>query len=139
MLAIASSAAELAQPDCRRSVNEMIALHYIICVAILILGLVRGKARANTLAFPAVVPAVLFWVSVVGIAAVLGSVASVIGIAVTFDERTDSANGFDTVCVTSWRIVSVCVAVAVVAHGITAIWRTPPKQDAEPGNAAYRR
>ncbi len=117
----------------------MIAIYYSVCLAILIMGLVRGKPRAATFSFPAVSVAVLFWVSVVGIAAVLASVAGVVGIAVTFDERTDSVNGFDTLCAASRQIVNVCFTVALVAHGITAIWNTASKKEAEPTNAAYRR
>jgi hypothetical protein len=117
----------------------MIAIYYSICLAILILGLVRGKPRAVALSFPAVSVAVLFWVSVVGVAAVLASVAGVVGIAVTFDERTDSVNGFDTLCAASRQIVGLCFTVALVAHGITAIWRTGPKKESEQANAAYRR
>lgn len=82
------------------------------------------------MSFTSVSVTVLFWVSVVGIAAVLASVAGVIGIAATFDEHTDSANGFDTLCTASQQIVGICFVVALLAHGITAIWRIWPKKEA---------
>ncbi len=94
----------------------MITIYYSTCVAILILGIIRGTAWPRTQSMRQNVGVGLFWISIPGILGVVTAVVAVIGSAAVFDERTDSVNAFDYLLGISRQVVLVCTALAVIGH-----------------------
>ena len=105
----------------------MMTVCYGIGVIILVLGLVRGAPWPAMRTLPTLGRMALFWVSALGLAAVLAAVVALVGTASRFDERTDAANGFDTLLTVSRPVAAVCCALALAAHGLTAFRRTGTK------------
>jgi hypothetical protein len=92
-----------------------------LCLAIFVLGLYRGKLWSNLRSLEGYAGLALFWVSVIGVVAMLFSLGSIIGIAASFDERTDSWNKYDDMLLIGKTISYLCAGIALVLHGMQIV------------------
>ena len=99
----------------------------MICLAVLVLGLCRGKAWPTTHSWGTYTHAILFWVAATGLVAILVSLVAILGIAVTFDESTDSWNRYDDLCLIGKRIAWACSGLTLLLH-IALFFAKPSKQ-----------
>ena len=96
-------------------------IYMMLCLAVLVAGLCRGKAWPATHSLGAYTGTLLFWVAVTGIVAILVALAAIVGIAATFDESTDSWNRYDDLCLIGRQIAWVCSGIALLLHGTLVV------------------